>query len=124
MPTEHRDVSGIAQGQPRSKSVAGLLGLFLGGLGIHKFYMGKPIWGVVYILFCWTLVPAIVGFIEGLNFLMMSDRTFNERHSGPAWTTEDGPTPDTHIRCPDCKELIFKDARVCKHCGCKLIPQL
>lgn len=32
-------------------------------------------------------------------------------------------TPDTHIRCPDCKELILKEARVCKHCGCKLVPQ-
>jgi hypothetical protein len=34
------------------------------------------------------------------------------------------PHPDTHVRCPDCKELIFKEAKVCKHCGCKLIPQL
>jgi hypothetical protein len=34
------------------------------------------------------------------------------------------PTPDTHVRCPDCKELVLKEARVCKHCGCKLIPQV
>jgi hypothetical protein len=33
------------------------------------------------------------------------------------------PTPETHLRCPDCKELVLKEARVCKHCGCKLIPQ-
>jgi len=32
------------------------------------------------------------------------------------------PTPATHVSCPDCKELIVKDARVCKHCGCKLTP--
>lgn len=32
------------------------------------------------------------------------------------------PTPETHIRCPDCRELILKEARVCKHCGCKLVP--
>ena len=32
------------------------------------------------------------------------------------------PTPDTHVKCPDCKELVLKEARVCKHCGCKLIP--
>ena len=31
-------------------------------------------------------------------------------------------SPDTHVKCPDCKELILKEARVCKHCGCKLIP--
>ena len=34
-----------------------------------------------------------------------------------------GPTPETHSRCPDCKELVLKEARVCKHCGCKLVPQ-
>jgi hypothetical protein len=36
---------------------------------------------------------------------------------------DDSPTPETHIKCPDCRELILRDARVCKHCGCKLIPQ-
>ncbi len=33
------------------------------------------------------------------------------------------PTPETHVRCPDCREFVLRDARVCKHCGCKLIPQ-
>ena len=33
------------------------------------------------------------------------------------------PTPDTHVLCPDCKELVRKEASVCKHCGCKLRPQ-
>lgn len=34
-----------------------------------------------------------------------------------------GPTPETHVRCPDCRELVLKDARRCKHCGITLIPQ-
>ena len=33
------------------------------------------------------------------------------------------PTPATHVKCPDCRELVLKDASVCKHCGCTLIPQ-
>jgi hypothetical protein len=33
------------------------------------------------------------------------------------------PTPDTHVKCPDCAELVLREARVCKHCGCKLVPQ-
>ncbi len=33
------------------------------------------------------------------------------------------PTPETHVRCPDCRELILIGARVCKHCGCKIKPQ-
>lgn len=33
------------------------------------------------------------------------------------------PTPETHVRCPDCRELVLRDARKCKHCGTALIPQ-
>ena len=33
------------------------------------------------------------------------------------------PHPDTHVKCPDCREFVLKEATVCKHCGCKLIPQ-
>ena len=33
------------------------------------------------------------------------------------------PNWDTHLRCPDCKELVRKEANVCKHCGLKLVPQ-
>lgn len=32
------------------------------------------------------------------------------------------PSPSTHVTCPDCAEFVLKQARVCKHCGCKLIP--
>ena len=34
-----------------------------------------------------------------------------------------GPSPKTHVRCPDCQKIIPKEACVCEHCGCKLIPQ-
>jgi len=33
------------------------------------------------------------------------------------------PTPETHVRCPDCAELVRREARKCKHCGCALVPQ-
>ena len=35
----------------------------------------------------------------------------------------DHPSPWTHVKCPACAELIRKDARVCRHCGQRLIPQ-
>lgn len=37
-------------------------------------------------------------------------------------STPGGPTPDTHVKCPDCAELVLREARVCKHCGCRLAP--
>jgi hypothetical protein len=33
------------------------------------------------------------------------------------------PSPNTHVRCPDCRELVYHDARKCKHCGITLVPQ-
>lgn len=33
------------------------------------------------------------------------------------------PSPYTHVKCPDCREFVFKDAKRCKHCGIPLVPQ-
>ena len=63
----------------KNKTVAGLLGVFLGGLGIHKFYMGRHGQGILYLLLCWTYVPAIVGLIEGIIYFTDSDEKFNSR---------------------------------------------
>ena len=41
-----------------------LLTFFFGAIGIHKFYAGKTGAGIVYLLFCWTLIPAFIAFIE------------------------------------------------------------
>jgi hypothetical protein len=44
---------------------------------------------------------------------------------GPLKTSANSPSmpsPATHVKCPDCRELVLHDARVCKHCGAKLIP--
>lgn len=38
--------------------------------------------------------------------------------------SEASPTPATHVVCPDCRELVRKEARVCKHCGARLVPTL
>ena len=65
----------------KSKTTAGILGIFLGGLGIHKFYLGQPGWGIVHILFCWTFIPEIVGFWQGIIYLTMSDEAFNAKYN-------------------------------------------
>jgi len=60
----------------KNKIVAALLAIFLGGFGIHKFYLGKTAQGVIYLIFFWTFIPAIVGFIEGIIYLTKSDEDF------------------------------------------------
>lgn len=32
------------------------------------------------------------------------------------------PATETHVKCPDCAELVLRAAKVCKHCGCRLVP--
>jgi len=64
----------------KSKIAAALLAFFLGGLGVHKFYLGQVGWGIVYLLFCWTFIPAIVAFVEFILLLTMSDERFNEKY--------------------------------------------
>ena len=64
----------------KSKTTAGLLAIFLGGIGIHKFYLGKIGMGILYIVFCWTYVPAIIGFIEGIVYLTSSDENFYNKY--------------------------------------------
>ncbi len=65
----------------KNKSTAVLLAFLLGGIGIHKFYLNSPGWGTLYLLFCWTFVPAIMGFIEGLSYLSMSEEEFDRKYN-------------------------------------------
>jgi hypothetical protein len=67
-------------GGRKSRTTAILLAFLLGGLGAHKFYLGRIGWGVVYLLFCWTFVPAIVSFIEFIIYLTMSDAKFARKY--------------------------------------------
>jgi TM2 domain-containing membrane protein YozV len=67
---------------PKSRSMAVLLAMLLGGIGIHKFYLNEPGLGVLYLVFCWTFIPAVAGLIEGLVFLFMSDSDFQRAYGG------------------------------------------
>jgi len=64
----------------KSKIAAGILAILLGGIGVHKFYLGKIGMGILYLLFCWTGIPAIVGFIEGIIYLCSNDENFQLKH--------------------------------------------
>jgi TM2 domain-containing membrane protein YozV len=65
----------------RNRSSAGILAIFLGGIGAHKFYLGQTGAGIVYLLFCWTFIPAFIGFIEGIVYLSTSDVAFNAKYN-------------------------------------------
>ncbi len=64
----------------KNKIAAALFAFFLGGFGVHKFYLGKVGQGVLYLLLCWTLIPSFIAFIEFILLLVMSDETFNQKY--------------------------------------------
>lgn len=64
----------------RKKIIAGALGIVFGLFGAHKFYLGKTKSGIFYIIFFWTGLPAIVGFIEGIRYLFMPVASFYQQY--------------------------------------------
>ena len=67
-------------GSGPDRTTAGIFALLLGGIGAHKFYMGKTGMGLLYLCFVWTLIPAIIGFIEGILYLTKSDEEFQRKY--------------------------------------------
>ena len=70
----------------KNKLVAGLLGVFLGEFGIHKFYLGYTTEGLIMLLV--TVLSAgiagvviwTIGLIEGIMYLSKSDDEFHETY--------------------------------------------
>ena len=57
-----------------------LLAVFLGSFGIHKFYAGKPIQGLLHILFGWTAIPHVLAIISAvLTLFKPADANGNVR---------------------------------------------
>ena len=64
----------------KNKTLATVLATFLGGLGIHRFYLGQRMaWW--YLAFCWTLIPVVIGWIDALSFYAMTYAAFNRRYN-------------------------------------------
>ena len=66
----------VVAGEQKSKLVAGLLAIFLGGLGIHNFYLGENGKGIAHILLSILCgVGAIWGLIDGIIILTSTNKT-------------------------------------------------
>jgi len=84
--------------------IAAVAGGLVGLLHPDNIFPGV---GAIGFALPWLIFFAFIGFIVDLIL-----RWLNKL-----------PNPDTHVKCPDCKELVLRDARKCKHCGCNLISQ-
>ena len=65
----------------KSRKIAAVLAL-TGTLshiaGWHKFYLGQPLWGVVYLLLSWTPIPRAASAIETVWYLLQNEAEFDE----------------------------------------------
>lgn len=65
----------------KSKFTTAIFALFLGGLGIHRFYLGQNGKGILYLIFCWTLIPALIALFDFFAFIFMSEDSFNYKYN-------------------------------------------
>lgn len=66
------------QPQEESKRIlCGILGILLGGFGIHKFVLGYTKEGIIQFLIGWCVgIGWLLGLIEGIIYLTKSDADF------------------------------------------------
>lgn len=65
----------------KNKTTAIVLAFFLGGFGIHRFYLGQTKLGLFYLLFFWTAIPALIAFIDFFALIFMSNDKFNSKYN-------------------------------------------
>ncbi|MFP5277914.1 MAG: NINE protein [Acidobacteriota bacterium] len=117
----------------RDEVVGILLALFLGTFGVHHFYLRRMGLGVLYCLFCWTGIPAILGVIECF-FMPGRVREFNAIQAATIAATLGIPVPGwgqplngaapippktafTPAVCPRCQASNPAGSRFCAGCG-------
>lgn len=68
--------------EENKKVVAGVLGIVLGGFGIHKFILGYTQEGIIQLVI--TLVTcgmgSLIGFVEGIIYLTKTDEEFYQTY--------------------------------------------
>jgi TM2 domain-containing membrane protein YozV len=123
----------------RKDEVIGVLfAIFLGGLGIHHFYLRRDGLGILYLVFFWTGLPMVVAWIEAF-FMPSRVRQYNAAQAvyissrilaiptgagapEPALSLPKGPdsrtwAPATATKCNACGSFVDPTATFCTHCG-------
>ena len=90
---QHQDVPGEANNLPTvrefssNKIAAGVCGILIGSLGIHKFILGLTTPGIIMLLVsvltCGVggLVMSVIGLIEGIIYLSKTDEDFYQSYA-------------------------------------------
>lgn len=71
---------GVRQKGKLSKAALLLITFFLGGIGGHKFYLGKNWQGFFYLIFCWTSIPGLIALVEFIIYACTSTERLREKY--------------------------------------------
>lgn len=71
-------VNNPPRGNAPDRITAAILAILLGDLGIPWFYVGKAGRGVIALLLFWTMIPALIGLIKGIQWLVNDDAFFQQ----------------------------------------------
>lgn len=66
----------------KNRGIAIVLALLLGGLGVHRFYVGRITSGFFMLLFFWTFIPALIALYDAIMFAVMGEDGFNKKYNG------------------------------------------
>lgn len=66
----------------KDKNTAAILALFMGTIGVHKFYLGRIGAGILYLVFSLTFIPTVLGLIDFFVLALMDQDEFNRRYNG------------------------------------------
>ena len=129
----------------RDELVGVLLAIFLGGFGLHHFYVGRVGLGLLYIIFSWTGIPWVLGWIECF-FMPGRVRMYNamqaaglaavlgiavpgwgagwggQVYAAPVYVSVQAPAAaeGTLVACGNCGRANANGARYCCGCGGQL----
>ena len=73
----------------KSKSTATILAIFLGWIGVHHFYLGQKLKGIIY-LFTFGLFGIFL--IDGILWLLGSQEKFDSKYNSQAIQREQSKT--------------------------------
>ncbi len=65
----------------KNKRTAWLLALFVGTFGAHWFYLGKPLRGLLYLIFSWTILATIFALYDFIVLFTMDAHHFDRKYN-------------------------------------------
>ena len=78
----------------KDKNVAGILALFFGWIGIHRFYLGQVGLGILYALLFWSGISMVLGLIDAIVFFSMDKDAFDIKYNPRFFRAERRENPD------------------------------